>query len=180
MDRWLLYLGRISPRKNQIAAVETLRRLREISGQCWGLLLAGDADEAYAAEVDRFVSSSGLQEAVLRLGAISEPGWLFELAEASIMTSRSEGLARVLIESFLCGRPAFSLPLEGIEDVYGDELAAFVTRHSDPGELAEKILSALADGQHLRARTEKLAAEFETRHSIRHHVEAFERAVRRE
>jgi glycosyltransferase involved in cell wall biosynthesis len=178
VDRWLLYLGRISPRKNQIAAVETLRRLREISGQRWGMLLAGDADEAYAAELDRFVLSAGLQDAVLRLGVVAEPGWLFELSEASIMTSKSEGLARVLIESFLCGKPAFSHPLEGIEDVYGNELAAFVSRESDPGDLAEKILTALADGPQLRARTEKLAGEFEERHSIRHHVEAFERAVR--
>lgn len=178
VDRWLLYLGRVSPRKNQIAAVETLRRLREISGQRWGLLLAGDADEAYAAAVDQAVTSSGLEGAVLRLGMIAQPGWLFELAEASIMTSRSEGLARVLIESFLCGKPAFSYPVEGIGDVYGSELDTFVTRESDPGDLATKILEALANRQQLRYQTERLANELEKRHSVPHHVEAFERAVR--
>lgn len=177
-DRWLLYLGRISPRKNQIAAVETLRHLREISGQRWGLLLAGDAEETYAAQVDQAVAAAGLDSAVLRLGMIAEPGCLFELAEASIMTSRSEGLARVLIESFLCGKPGFAFPVDGLVDVYGPAMDSFVTKECDPRELAETILAGLSNNEWLRQQTEALRLSFETRHSVDHHVQAFEQAVR--
>ena len=178
VDRWLLYLGRISPRKNQIAAVETLRRLREITGRRWGLLLAGDSDETYAAEVDQAVAAAGLGGAVLQLGMIAEPGWLFDLADASIMTSKSEGLARVLIESFLCGKPGFSFPLDGLEDIYGDALPLFVPEAREPAELAAKIAAALEDGSVARERTDSLRTMLETRHSPSSHVAAFEEAVR--
>ncbi len=180
VDRWLLYLGRVSPRKNQIAAVETLKYLREITHQRWGLLLAGDADEAYAAEVDQAVAAAGLNDAVLPLGMIAQPGWLFELATASIMTSRSEGLARVLIESLLCGKPAFAFLVDGLEDIYGDELPYYVAQHRSPAELASLIASAMAGGDALGDRTEKLRIPLETRHSLENHVLAFEQAVARD
>jgi glycosyltransferase involved in cell wall biosynthesis len=178
VDHWLLYLGRISLRKNQIAAVETLRHLRHLSGKRWGLLLAGDADDAYAAEVHRAVVDAGLEGAVLQLGMVTEPGWLFELAEASIMTSKSEGLARVLIESFLCGTPGFSFPLEGLEDIYGDALPRFVPGGRKPEDLAEIITAALADAVALRERVESMRLMLEARHSAASHVAAFEEAIR--
>jgi glycosyltransferase involved in cell wall biosynthesis len=178
MERWLLYLGRISPRKNQIAAVKTLKLLHERTGQRWGLMLAGDADETYAAEVDQAVAAAGLAAEVIRLGLIANPGWLFKLADASILTSSSEGLARVLIESFLCGKPAFSYPLDGLEDVYGDDARTFVAAQRKPADLAARILAALANGGDLQERTAKLKIMLEARHAIHHHVAAFAQALR--
>jgi glycosyltransferase involved in cell wall biosynthesis len=178
VDHWLLYLGRISPRKNQIAAVETLRHLRHVSGERWGLLLAGDADDAYAAEVHRAVVDAGLEGAVLQLGLVSEPGWLFELADASIMTSKSEGLARVLIESFLCRKPGFSYPLDGIEDVYGDALRNYVPERREPELLAATIAGELDQFVMAQERVEFLRRMLEERHSVASHVAAFEEAVR--
>jgi glycosyltransferase involved in cell wall biosynthesis len=178
VDRWLLYLGRISPRKNQIAAVETLKLLRERSGQRWGLILAGDADEDYAAAVDQAAAAAGLAQEVLRIGLIPKPGWLFNLVDASILTSKSEGLARVLIESFLCGTPAFSYPLDGLVDVYGNESPSFVADHREPADLADKILAALANDGETRGRTAGLKHMLETRHSVRSHVAALRQAVR--
>jgi glycosyltransferase involved in cell wall biosynthesis len=178
VDCWLLYLGRISKRKSQVEAVKTLRLLREKSGRRWGLLLAGDAEEDYPAELDREVAAQGLQDAVVRLGLVAKPGWLFELAEASILTSRSEGLARVLIESFLGGKPAFAYPIEGLADVYGDALPFFVAERRDPGELADRITAALQDREALARQTAALRALLEQRHSTAGHLAAFERALR--
>lgn len=177
VDRWLLYLGRISPRKNQIAAVETLKLLREQTGQRWGLILAGDADEDYAARVNQAAAAAGLAKEVLHLGLIAEPGWLFKRADASILTSKSEGLARVLIESFLCGTPAFSYPLDGLRDVYGNALESFVADHREPADLAAKISGALASGSELQDRTAGLKRMLEARHSVKSHVAAFKQAV---
>jgi len=177
VDRWLFYLGRVSPRKNQIAAVETLKLLREQSGQRWGLILAGDADEDYAATVKQAARAAGLADQVIRVGLIPKPGWLFELADASILTSKSEGLARVLIESFLCDTPAFSYPLDGLADVYDDEMTTFVADHRDPATLVHTILSSLSEEGRLRERTAKLKQMLATRHSVKNHVASFRRAV---
>lgn len=177
MDRWLLYLGRISPRKNQIAAVKTLKLLHEKTGQRWGLILAGDADQDYAAELDQAVATAGLGAEVIRLGLIANPGWLFKLADASILTSSSEGLARVLIESFLCGKPAFSYPLDGLEDVYGDDARTFVAAQRKPADLAARILAALSSGRDLQESTARLGLMLGHRHSMRSHVAAFAKAL---
>lgn len=178
VDRWMLYLGRISSRKNQVAAVETLKQLREISGQRWGLLLVGDEDDTYVPEVDRAVAAAGLENVVLRLGMIPEPGALFELAEISLMTSKSEGLARVLVESFLCGKPAFALPQDGLEDIYGDAIALFVPSTREPSVLAATIAAGLADGEVLMSLVRKIQDIFAERHSPAGHVTSFEAAVR--
>ena len=177
VDRWLLYLGRISPRKNQIAALETLKLLRERTRERWGLILAGDEDENYTAMLDDAMKSMGLENAVVRVGLVTEPAWLFALADASVLTSKSEGLARVLIESFLCGRPAFSYPLEGLEDIYGSEMERFVAEERTPGALADRILAALENKSELQDRTDELKRMFEARHSVDSHVAAFEQAV---
>ena len=177
VDRWLLYLGRISPRKNQVAAVETLRCLRGMTGQAWGLLLAGDADDTYAAQVDEAAAAAGLGDAVLRLGIVPEPGWLFELAGASLLTSKSEGLARVLIESFLCGKPGFSFPLDGLEDIYGEDASFFVAERAAPEDLARTIVAALDSGPLCDDRTQQLRVMLERRHSLECHVASFEAAL---
>lgn len=178
VDRWLFYLGRISPRKNQIEAVETLRHLQAITGDRWGLLLAGDADEDYEVELDQMVAASGMDSQVVKLGLVERPGWLFDLAEAFVMTSKSEGLARVLIESFLCGKPAFSLPQDGLEDIYGDALPFFVPASRNPADLAEKIAASLAVGDCLRNHTREISQLLQSRHSLSGHIASFEAAVR--
>lgn len=178
VDRWLFYLGRISPRKNQIEAVETLRHLRNITGEQWGLLLAGDADEEYEAELDRMIAASGLGAEVLKLGLVERPGWLFDVAEAFVMTSKSEGLARVLIESFLCGKPAFALPQDGLEDIYGDAMPFFVPSSREPDDLAKKIAASLAEGDFLQRHTREIRDTLEIRHSLAGHVTSLEAALR--
>jgi glycosyltransferase involved in cell wall biosynthesis len=178
MDHWLLYLGRISARKNQLAAVATLRRLRDISGRRWGLMLAGDADDTYAAEVRHAADACGLAGAVIQLGLVANPAWLFELADASVLTSKSEGLARVLVESLLCGTPAFAYPLDGLGDVIGDEAATYVAPRRQPEDLAATILAALSNIDALRRRTTALGHALADRHSVRNHVAAFAEAVR--
>lgn len=178
VDCWMLYLGRISKRKNQIEAVKTIRHLRELTGRRWGLLLAGDAEDEYSLDLDRAVAAEGMQDEVLRLGLVENPGWLFELAEASILTSRSEGLARVLIESFLCGKPAFAYPVEGLEDVYGENLPFYVSESRDSKNLAARIAAAYIDDAAHRERTRSLQTMLEQRHSASGSLAAFERAVR--
>ena len=108
---------------------------------------------------------------------IAEPGWLFEIAQASVLTSKSEGLARVLIESFLCGRPGFSFPLEGLEDIHGEDLPFFVSARPAPEDLAATIASAMEHPQLCQERTERLRIMLQQRHSLESHVSSFATAI---
>jgi glycosyltransferase involved in cell wall biosynthesis len=177
VESWLLYLGRISSRKSQVDAVRALRHLREKSGRAWGLLLAGDAEESYSAELDRVIRDEDMENVVLKLGLVSNPGWLFDLAEASVLTSSSEGLARVLIESFLCGKPAFAYPIEGLEDVYASAAPYFVAPRRDPEQLAVRMIESLEHVESLREHTGAIQKTLEMRHSASENLANFEHAL---
>jgi glycosyltransferase involved in cell wall biosynthesis len=124
------------------------------------------------------VADAGLGAVVLKLGMVAKPAWLFDVAEAFIMTSKSEGLARVLIESFLCGKPAFALPQDGLEDIYGDAMPFFVPASRSPASLAGIIAASLATVETLRANTRKIMGDLEARHSPAGHFASLETALR--
>jgi hypothetical protein len=83
----------------------------------------------------------------------------------------------VLIESFLCGKPGFSFPLDGLEDIYGDALPFFVPERAAPEDLAAKISAADIEFSRCTAHTERLRIMLEQRHSLESHVRSFEAAV---
>ena len=178
VDKWLLYLGRISSRKNQIEAVRVLESLRDQSGERWGLLLAGDQDDDYSERVSRQAEELGLAGQVVKLGMVPQPGWVFEMCEASLLTSKSEGLARVLIESFLEGKPAFSMDLSGLEDIYAGSKSQFVSPQGKPDELAQRIIGLSLQAEVTARETGGVREFLLDRHSQAAHVEAFVEAVR--
>lgn len=170
----LLYVAKISARKNQIAAVEVLRHLRSSTGENWSLVLAGDSDPDYERALDEHLEQSGLFPFVRKTGHVSDPGSWYRTTDASILTSEREGLARVLIESFLCGKPGFAFPIEGITDVYGDATDRFVPKTLDPTALASTIADAFADRALLENTVNALSERLAARHSLEGHVSHLE------
>lgn len=71
-----------------------------------------------------------------------------------VLPSRSEGLGRVIIESFTRGRPVVATQVGGIPDLVGDGVSGVLVPPGDAAALADAMLSLLAD----RALAERLAA----------------------
>ncbi len=143
--RWLLIIGKVGKRKNQADAVRVLQALRQAGHEDLGLLLAGDEESDYVAEMDRVIAETGQTGRVLRLGNFTDIGSLFARAHAVMLTSTREGLPGSVVESLLAGKPCFVFPCEGVSDIYGGHLARFVAPVFEPQPLVDVILRAWQD-----------------------------------
>jgi glycosyltransferase involved in cell wall biosynthesis len=140
--RWILSAGTICPRKNQILLVQALAELKERGDVDSGVLFVGGEDDSgYAAELKQEVASYGLDRRVAFSGQLSGIGSALEIAGLFVLTSHSEGLPRVLIESILAGVPAISTKVSGVDEVFGSESECFVLGNREPAALAEKMES---------------------------------------
>lgn len=151
--RWLLTIGRVGERKNQVATVETLGRLHEAGLKDCGLVLAGSVDDDYSPQLREAISRLRLEDFVLVAGPVKHIGNLIQRCDASLLTSRREGLPRSIIESFLLGKPCFSTPLPGLDEIYGGPVNYFVSKEDNASALAMLICDALAKPDQLRQHT---------------------------
>ncbi|MBX3740915.1 MAG: glycosyltransferase family 4 protein [Akkermansiaceae bacterium] len=140
--RWLLVVGKLSPRKNQVDAVHVLRSLTDAGHAGLGLLLAGDIEPDYLPQMEKAISTHGLQDRVAMIGNFEGLSSLLERADTLLLPSFREGLPRSLVEAVTAGKPAFAFPCEGVEDIYGGHLPTFVSAESTAASLTAVIRHA--------------------------------------
>jgi glycosyltransferase involved in cell wall biosynthesis len=105
-----------------------------------GILFVGGSDSSrYEADLKQKVSDCGLSSRIFFLGQLPGIGAALDLAAVKVLTSHSEGLPRVLVESALAGRPSISTRVSGVDEVYGTLADRCVLRSRDPIELAKKL-----------------------------------------
>jgi glycosyltransferase involved in cell wall biosynthesis len=71
----------------------------------------------------------------------------FDAATTLVLPSRSEGLGRVIIESFARGRPVIGTQVGGIPDLVEHGVNGLLVRSNDAGGLASAIVRLLSDGE---------------------------------
>lgn len=142
--RWLLVVGKLSSRKNQADAVRLTRMLIDDGHRDLGLLLAGDIDPAYQNEIAAAITENQLTDRVAMIGNFDGLTPLLERAHTVLLPSFREGLPRSLVEAITAGKPAFSFPCEGVEDIFGHHRAIFVSAESTAASLHQTIRAAWA------------------------------------
>jgi glycosyltransferase involved in cell wall biosynthesis len=140
--RWLLVVGKLSPRKNQVDAVQILRSLTDGGNAGLGLLLAGDIEPDYLPLMEKAIAEHSLQGRVAMIGNFDGLPSLLERADTLLLPSFREGLPRSLVEAITAGKPAFAFPCEGVEDIYGEHLPMFVSAQSTAASLTDVIRHA--------------------------------------
>ena len=140
--RWLLVVGKLSPRKNQVDAVQVLRSLTDAGHAGLGLLLAGDIEPDYRPLMDKAIATHGLQDRVAMIGNFDGLPSLLDRADTLLLPSFREGLPRSLVEAVTAGKPAFAFPCEGVEDIYEEHLPTFVSAESNAPSLTNVICRA--------------------------------------
>jgi glycosyltransferase involved in cell wall biosynthesis len=150
VQNWLLTIGRVGERKNQLECVRVLGRLHEAGLKNYGLILAGSVDDDYLPKLRETISQLKLENFVCIAGQMTQIGNLIQQCEITLLTSEREGLPRSIIESFLLGKACFSTPLPGLDEIYGAQCSRFVSPEPNASALAAIIINALANPSELR------------------------------
>jgi glycosyltransferase involved in cell wall biosynthesis len=109
------------------------------------LLLAGDGTRR--AMFERQAQAPGHDRSVEFLGEIphGRVGSLLDRTQALVLPSRSEGLARVILEAFARARPVIATRVGGASELIEHRRSGLLVPPEDPPALANAILELFAD-----------------------------------
>ncbi|MER6399793.1 glycosyltransferase family 4 protein [Kitasatospora sp. NPDC001603] len=127
------WIGAIAPEKRLDLALDALDRLPDVR-----LAVAGDGPQRAALE--RHPAAARAQF----LGTLADPAPLYRAADALLLTSDSEGVPGVLIESALAGLPAVATDVGWVRSVVRDGATGALVPPGDPVALAEALAKVLA------------------------------------
>lgn len=138
----LLMLAALEPRKRH---AEFLRLFPRVVARFPDvrLLLAGEGPTRDA--VAATIVDTGLTDNVKLLGFQSEPEKLIALADICVLTSKREGLPRVIMQYLAGGRAVISTALPGLSEVLADGINGIVTDPDDLEQTIDAIIELLDD-----------------------------------
>ena len=136
-----LWVGRMVPVKGLDVLLEAAGKLRQ-HGRPFELVLVGDGSERN--RLEQTVSARGLDGTVRLIGPVPHANltdW-YRAADWTVLTSRSEGVPNVLLESHACGTPFIATRVGGIPEIVIAGIDRMVPP-SDPQGFAEQMALAL-------------------------------------
>lgn len=135
--RYLLYLGKITPRKGIEHLIAALPLLRD---QALNLVVAGN-DMGHLSVLKKLVRRLGLGRRVFFPGLLTGPdkAAAYQGAVVTVYPSRDEIFGLVPWESILCGTPVIVAGGSGAEEWVGGAQAGTVVPYGDPPALAAAI-----------------------------------------
>ncbi len=187
-ERFVLYVGGISPHKNLAALVVAYERWRQSVGgerAHVSLVLVGDyvADVFHSSypAIRELIESAGLKSLVRFTGYVpdSDLPHLYSAADVLVLPSFYEGFGLPVLESMACGTPVIASHAGALPEVVGD--AGLLFDPHSPDALAEVLGRVLGDAalrRDLSARGRARAAQFTWEASARAALAAFDEVVR--
>jgi teichuronic acid biosynthesis glycosyltransferase TuaC len=136
----LVSVGALIPRKAHDITLRVVEKLPEVR-----LLIAGEGPER--GKLEAMIKDLGLASRVRLLGALShtELPELYAAADISILSSKREGLANVLLEAIACGVPVIATAVDGALEVLDDPACGRLVPVGDPHALQTAIAQMLAN-----------------------------------
>ena len=140
--------GRLSPEKGfEVFAVAAaiVRRLRDPSV---GFVVFGDGP--CRERVAKQAAAGGLDGAFVLAGFRADLDHFQPFFDLFVLPSYTEGLPNVVLESFAAGVPVVATAVGGTPEVVEDGASGYLVPPGDPQALADRILDALSNEDHLR------------------------------
>ncbi len=144
---YIVYVARFNSRKRQDVLLDAY--MQSASMHTHRLVLIGDAytasERGWFARITRRIAELGLADRVILPGFQTNPYPWIKHADLFAMSSDSEGLPTVLIESLILGTPVVSTDCPtGPREILTGPLANFLCPCGNPGALANLIDQALS------------------------------------
>ena len=147
-ERFVLYVGGISPNKNLSTLIQAFA-LTQARSSGWRLLLAGDyvSDRFQGCydELAGLIEQKGLGDSIEFTGYVPEDqlAKLYQNAGLFVLPSFDEGFGLPVLEAMACGTPVIASAGHALAEVMGD--AGICVPASNPGALAFEIDRVVAD-----------------------------------
>jgi glycosyltransferase involved in cell wall biosynthesis len=114
--RTVLFLSRLHPKKGLEHLIDAWRELKPVG---WRLLLAGPADDRYAAQIKFRIQHAGIVADVQWVGSVDGAAkWeLYRSSDVFVLPSYNENFGLVVAEALACGVPVITTqtaPWEGL------------------------------------------------------------------
>jgi glycosyltransferase involved in cell wall biosynthesis len=137
------YVGRIEPRKNQIAVLEAFARVRRTWPDLALEFVGPVADHAYADAVRQAITAAGLDDDARLTGPVPDVAPFVRRWCAFVSASLDEGQGLAVLEAMALGVPVVAAKARGIED-YMDVATGVVVARPTPAALARGLGQVLA------------------------------------
>ncbi len=158
----LLFVGRISPHKNQAALIACVYYLKRMTNRPYRLTLVGSGDPVYGEYLRLLAKQLGLEGDVEFVGKASHANLFkfYQSTDAYVSASLHEGFGVPLVEAMRFDVPVFALPRAAVSETMGSagvrlpspkpsEMAAFLEGALGASDWAANR-AELVEGQRLR------------------------------
>ncbi|NIA11337.1 MAG: glycosyltransferase [Nitrospiraceae bacterium] len=141
-----LAVGNPRPEKGFEDLIDATVILRNTEGRDrdFAVAVAGKlTDNEYCRMLHRRVEERGVQDRFWFIGFRSDTTALYSAADVFVLSSRSEGLPMVILESMMAGLPVIATRVGGVPDVVRD--GGLLVEAADPGQLASAMGRMLSE-----------------------------------
>lgn len=173
----LAFIGHLVDQKDPVAAINVAEFVLTQLPHCH-LVVVGDGP--LAEQVRNAALRSSVQERIHLLGHIDNVrSSILPFVDALMITSRTESMTGVAIESVMAGCPVISYDLDGLDDLLLETGAGVLVPLGDEQALAKAITSMLQDAdmrEEMRGRARTIPARYSTENAVQEY-DAFLRRI---
>jgi glycosyltransferase involved in cell wall biosynthesis len=152
--RFLLLVSRLEVRKGQYDFLPVFARLAQRHPEAV-LVLAGEGPDY--ARIERRIAELALGKRVVLAGFRDDIERLMAIADIGVLTSRREGLPRVVIQYALMNLPIVATEIPGVTEVVTHGQTGFLVSPDDLGAMLEPLEQLLRPGPERQQMRERLA-----------------------
>jgi glycosyltransferase involved in cell wall biosynthesis len=140
-------VGRLSPEKGHDVFLKAARRVIDELPHVTFLVVGSGP---LVATLKRQVASLKLERHVVFKGHRPDLSGIYRATDVLVLSSFTEGIPNVLLESFAYGRPAVASAVGGVPEVLVDGENGWLVRPGDDGAIASRVLRLLKNSNQRR------------------------------
>jgi glycosyltransferase involved in cell wall biosynthesis len=138
-----------------------LRALAMMRSEPWQLDLVGDGP--LEREMRSLAGALGIAERVRFLGYQPDPAQVLARAQLFVLSSRSEGFPRSVLEAMRAGLPVVATEVGGVGEAVTQGVNGLLVPRGEPGALAAALSALVTDGERRRGLGAAARHAYETR-----------------